>query len=149
MPNSLTLGQAKQLLIAPVIGMLIIGIPAFVLSSAPTSPLGQLERGSWTVTLEPTPEAASKGLTWFVDTMVFKRGKLDVTGQRTRGFGPAPYELTPLGAGWSMTARQESVTHGEVLWTGELSGGMLAGLMVWTKPDGTRADFSFRAELSP
>jgi hypothetical protein len=136
----------RQLILAPLIGALLIGIPALLLSSPPSSSAKPLARTVWSVTVRPEDLGAALGEPSFLETLTFEDGRLAVDELARRGFSPAPYTPAMSGYGWSFTAEQRSPTEGRAEWSGDVTDGRLTGTLVWTKSSGSVSRFSLRGE---
>ena len=62
---------------------------------------------------------------------------------KKRGFVPSEYFLAPSRERWSFTTQQISQQHGVYVWTGEIAGDTMNGVLVWTKPDTTILQYTF------
>ncbi len=120
----------------------LLAVPSAFAANANSS----VERMPWHLTVVPEPEASVPGDVMFYDRMVFKRSRVLMDQGNKQGFEPAPFTLTPNGNGWSLTVQQASKKLGARVWSAEIVGSAMSGLMVWTREDGTISRYRFNGQ---
>jgi hypothetical protein len=105
------------------------------------------ERTHWHITVTPDDDARGAGERPFEDDVTFKGGKFISDHFTAKGFAPVDYDSdTRRGPLAAFTVNAKSDTNGTLKWTGTTTGADITGDLVWTKADGSVANFSFTGE---
>ena len=98
--------------------------------------------GVWKVKVTPNEETARAGKLEFNDNLVIEEdSQFTAEAFGPMGFPPAPVTADETTGSFSCTTENES--QGSIVWTGTRDGLAITGTMVWTKPDGSVARYSF------
>ena len=119
------------------LAMVGTGVSATVSATAPT-----IEPSAWVATATPDRAAREAGELPFDDHLSFSHGQVSSRIGSKRDFQPSEYMLSQVRPGtMSLTIQQQSSRHGEMLWTLDIVGAALQGLLIWTTPEGEHHTF--------
>ncbi|MGH7179119.1 MAG: hypothetical protein ACREJC_17205 [Tepidisphaeraceae bacterium] len=126
--------------LALVAGVALAAAPALSVRAAAAS---DNFSGIWRVTVTPDHAGAQAGQQRFEELILFEQGVLSAEACAAYGFAPSQYVVAD--AGGSFSTSMSSETHGTIVWSGSLTGGLIRGQVVWTKPDGDVFHYSMSA----
>ena len=88
--------------------------------------------GKWIINIDPDDDARKTGEKTVEDTLTFTGGKLSAEWCKKHGFAPAAYEEDTRRFGpAAFSAELTSDKEGKAKWTGTITGGNIAGDIVW------------------
>jgi hypothetical protein len=121
---------------------LMIAVPASALAR-------EVFGGKWDATI--TPEGGGKEIK---DLLTFKGSQFTSREMEKRGFKPSPYEEDTRGAGavsasFKCTVKSTKPAEGTAEWTGTATAVEMTGELKMTKPDGSVANYTFKATKQP
>lgn len=115
-----------------------------LLLSASTTFAAHLE-GKWAVTVTPDQTAGSGAGSAFDDVLEFKADTFTSKTFKSRGFPSTTFEEKGARMGPSeFKATLKSKTDGTAKWSGTATGDEIHGELVWTRQDGSVANYTFR-----
>ena len=105
-----------------------------------------LEGSRFIAHLIPDEATARKGRRSFDDTLRFEGGRFALDGSADRGFEPSPYSVFPTADGWSFRTEQYSTREERAVWTGEIRGNSIRGVVTWTRKRGAALHYTFEGK---
>jgi len=100
--------------------------------------------GVWKVTVTPDDTTAQDGKDEFRDQWLFEEsGDFTAEAFGPMGFAPAHYTETQVNGSTTFGVSSDNDSQGSIVWSGTISGSRISGSMVWTKPDGSIARYTF------
>lgn len=100
--------------------------------------------GVWKVTVTPDEATTRAGKDEFRDQWLFEStGDFTAEAFGPMGFPPSHFTATSSNGSTSFTVTSDNDSQGTAVWTGTLNGSRISGSLVWTKPDGSVATYTF------
>ena len=102
-----------------------------------------LDGTKWQITITPDAAAKKAGEKTSKDTLIFKDGQMTSTACVKYGFAHSAYTAAGTSTAPSFQAEQTSAKEGKMTWAGQVAGGTIGGMAVWTKKNGQVLNSTF------
>ena len=124
----------------------IVAVAMLVGITGPMTPgwaAPSLESSVWLTTVTPDQAARAAGQLPFDDRLSFSDGKVLSRAADKKGFMATTYILSEIRPGtMSLTIQQQSLRQGNMVWTLDVAGPAMQGMLVWTTPEGDHRTFA-------
>jgi hypothetical protein len=134
----------RGILMAPLFGVVAVGMPMLLLTSGLNATSNPLERTAWSVTVAPDELAQRVGMEPFDDTLLFRKNTLAL--ERHPLVKRCAYRTARSASGWSFTAPPDGGVEAAAVWSGEVVGDTIAGVLSKAQPSGEMVRFTFRGQ---